>query len=109
MSEGVVLEPSRLIAGALIGLVILLLLIIKFKVQAMVAILVGAISIGIVAGMPLADIITAVNGTPVTATEDVNDIKNQYSVGDELIFSIWRNGETMEITVVLVDTNDIYS
>ena len=61
MSEGVVLEPSRLIAGALIGLVILLLLIIKFKVQAMVAILVGAISIGIVAGMPLADIITAVN------------------------------------------------
>ena len=37
MSEGVVLEPSRLIAGAIIGLIILLLLIIKFKVQAMVA------------------------------------------------------------------------
>ena len=60
-------------------------------------------------GIKPGDIITAVNGTPVTATEDVNDIKNQYSVGDELIFSIWRNGETMEITVVLVDTNDIYS
>ena len=52
MSEGVVLDPSRLVAGALIGLIILLVLIIKFKVQAMVAILVGAISIGIIAGMP---------------------------------------------------------
>lgn len=61
MSEGVVLDPARLVAGALIGLIILLVLIIKFKVQAMVAILVGAISIGIIAGMPLADIITAVN------------------------------------------------
>ena len=53
MSEGVVLDPTRLIAGALIGLIILLVLIIKFKVQAMIAILVGAISIGIIAGMPL--------------------------------------------------------
>ena len=59
MSEGVVLDPSRLVAGALIGLIILLVLIIKFKVQAMVAILVGAISIGIIAGMPLADIVTS--------------------------------------------------
>ena len=58
MSEGVVLEPSRLIAGALIGLVILLLLIIKFKVQAMVAILVGAISIGIVAEGRPATVVT---------------------------------------------------
>ena len=61
MSEGVALDPTRLIAGALIGLIILLILIIKFKVQAMIAILVGAISIGIVAGMPLSDIITSVN------------------------------------------------
>ena len=61
MSEGVVLDPTRLIAGALIGLIILLILIIKCKVQAMIAILVGAISIGIIAGMPLSDIITSVN------------------------------------------------
>ena len=61
MGGDVVLDPARLIAGALIGLVILLVLIIKFKVQAMVSILVGAISIGIIAGMPLADIVTAVN------------------------------------------------
>ena len=68
MGEGVVLDPSRLVAGALIGLIILLVLIIKFKVQAMVAILVGAISIGIIAGMPLADIVTVAD--IVTAVND---------------------------------------
>ena len=52
MSEGVVLNPTRLILAALIGLVILLVLIIKFNVQAMIAILIGAISIGLLAGMP---------------------------------------------------------
>lgn len=55
------LNPTRLIIAALIGLVILLVLIIKFKVQAMIAILIGAISIGLIAGMPAEDIVTAVN------------------------------------------------
>ena len=41
--EGTALNPVRLVAAALIGLVILLVLIIKFKIQAMVAILIGAI------------------------------------------------------------------
>lgn len=61
MSEGVVLNPTRLVIAAIIGLIILLILIIKFKVQAMIAILVGAISIGLIAGMPTEDIVTAVN------------------------------------------------
>lgn len=61
MSEGVVLNPTRLVLAAMIGLVILLVLIIKFNVQAMIAILIGAISIGLLAGMPTKDIITAVN------------------------------------------------
>ena len=51
MSEGVVLNPTRLVLAALIGLVILLVLIIKFNVQAMIAILIGAICIGLLAGM----------------------------------------------------------
>lgn len=61
MSEGISLNPTRLVIAAIIGLVILLVLIIKFNVQAMVAILVGAISIGLIAGMPAGDIIAAVN------------------------------------------------
>ena len=60
MSEGVVLNPTRLVLAALIGLVILLVLIIKFNVQAMIAILIGAICIGLLAGMPTQDIISAV-------------------------------------------------
>ena len=45
--EAVALNPGRLVAAAVIGLVLLLVLIIKFKVQAMVAILIGAIAIGL--------------------------------------------------------------
>ena len=55
------LDPTRLIIAALTGLVILLLLIIKFKVQAMISILVGAVAIGLIAGMPFGDIISSVN------------------------------------------------
>ncbi len=59
--EATALNPGRLIAAAVIGLVVLLLLIIVFKVQAMIAILVGAVLIGVIAGMPLEGIVTAVN------------------------------------------------
>lgn len=55
------LNPTRLVIAAIIGLIILLVLIIKFKIQAMISILIGAISIGLIAGMPASDIVTAVN------------------------------------------------
>lgn len=54
-------SAARLILAAVIGLVLLLVLIIKHKVQPMVAILVGAISIGLIAGMPLSTIVDSVN------------------------------------------------
>ncbi len=61
MAAETVLNPTRLVIAAILGLILLLVLIIKFKVQAMIAILVGAIAIGLIAGMPTADIVTAVN------------------------------------------------
>ena len=61
MSEAITLNPTRLVIAALIGLALLLVLIIKFKIHAMISILVGAITIGIVAGMPFTEIVTAVN------------------------------------------------
>ena len=61
MEAVVALDPTRLVIAAVVGLILLLVLIIKFKVQAMVSILVGAITIGLVAGMPLSDIINSVN------------------------------------------------
>ena len=54
-------NPVMLIIAALVGLAVLLVLIIKFKTQAMIAILIGAIVIGLLAGMPLSLIIDSVN------------------------------------------------
>ena len=31
------------------------------------------------------------------------------SVGDSIHFKIWRDGETYEVDVELMDTNDIYN
>lgn len=61
MEAVVALDPTRLVIAAVAGLILLLVLIIRFKVQAMVSILVGAITIGLVAGMPLSAIIDSVN------------------------------------------------
>lgn len=61
MSETVVLDPTRLVIAALVGLALLLVLIIKFKIHAMISILIGAITIGLVAGMPFTEIVQAVN------------------------------------------------
>lgn len=61
MAGEMALNPTRLVIAAIAGLAVLLLLIIKFKVQAMVSILLGAIVIGLGAGMPYDDIVTAVN------------------------------------------------
>ena len=61
MNETVVLDPTRLVIAALVGLALLLVLIIKFKIHAMISILIGAITIGLVAGMPFSEIVLAVN------------------------------------------------
>lgn len=61
MGDTAALDSTRLIIAALIGLAILLLLIIKFKIHAMLSILIGAVTIGLVAGMPFSDIVTAVD------------------------------------------------
>ena len=59
-------------------------------------------------GLKAGDVITAVNGTPVATTEEISRIKDSFHVGDTLIFSIWREGSTMEVEVALVDINDVY-
>ena len=61
MNEISALDPTRLVVAALVGLVILLVLIIRFKVPAMIAILVGAVLIGLGSGMPFDQIVSAVD------------------------------------------------
>ena len=55
------LDTTRLVIAAIIGLALLLVLIIKFKVHAMLSILIGAFAIGLIAGMPFEEIVTAVD------------------------------------------------
>ena len=59
-------------------------------------------------GLKTGDILMKVNGQVVTETKQVADIKDQFHVGDELLFTIWRDGEIFEVSVALVDTNDVY-
>ncbi len=59
-------------------------------------------------GLKTGDILMEVNGQVVTETKQVAEIKDQFSVGDELLFKIWRDGEIFEVSVALIDTNDVY-
>lgn len=58
-------------------------------------------------GIQQGDIITAVNGSPASATSDILTVKNTLSVGDTITFTIWRDGETFDVDVILVDENDL--
>ena len=50
------------------------------------------------AGLQKGDVITAVEGKSMTSTELVNFV-GQASVGQQIVFSIYRQGEMLEITV----------
>lgn len=54
-------SPERLIFAALAGLAILLFLIIVVKVQAVISILISAVAIGLMAGMPYGQIVESVS------------------------------------------------
>ena len=59
-------------------------------------------------GIREGDILTAIDGQSVSSTEEVAAIRDTKGVGDSLRFTIWRQGETFEVDVRLMDTNDIY-
>lgn len=55
------------------------------------------------AGLRRGDIIIAFEGTEVTTTDEVNEIKNRYKAGDEVTLTVYRDGESenLEITFKL--------
>ena len=59
-------------------------------------------------GIQSGDIVTAVNGQSVATTYEVNAIKEGLSVGDTMTLTIYRDGDTFDVEVMLMDTNDIY-
>lgn len=58
-------------------------------------------------GIQAGDIITAVNGETVASVADINLIKNRFGVGDTLTLSVYRNGETFDVEITLMDDIDI--
>ena len=42
------------------------------------------------------------------AAEDVAAIISQYDVGTIMTFTIYRDGETLQVDVTLMETSDIY-
>lgn len=59
-------------------------------------------------GIRPGDVLLKVNGQPVTETQDVLTIRDTFTVGDTLTLTIWRNGQTMDIPVILCDQNDLH-
>ncbi len=59
-------------------------------------------------GIRVGDIVTAINGEGVHETSDVAAIISQYDVGTIMTFTIYRDGETLQVDVTLMETSDIY-
>ena len=60
-------------------------------------------------GVRPGDILTQVNGQTVTATADVAAIKDEFKVGDKLTLTIYRDGETFDVDVVLHEKGEIFN
>lgn len=53
------------------------------------------------AGIKAGDIIIGIQGESITTMDELNDIKNQYSAGDTITLTIYRDGINMDVNLVL--------
>lgn len=53
------------------------------------------------AGLQKGDLIMKLNGNTVRKLSEIAKIKRSLAAGDEMVFTVYRNGETVDITVVL--------
>lgn len=54
-------------------------------------------------GVTTGDIIVAVNGTKISSMEELNAVKSQYSAGDTIKLTIYRQGQTADVEITLMD------
>ena len=52
-------------------------------------------------GLKIGDIITSIDGKKITTMDELNEIKNTHSIGDEVKLTIYRDGNEKEITLTL--------
>ena len=53
------------------------------------------------AGVQVGDVITALDGETVESQEELTSLKNQHQPGDTVTLTVYRDGETLELTVTL--------
>lgn len=53
------------------------------------------------AGIKIGDVITSIDGKKITTMDELNEIKNNHSIGDEVKLTIYRNNSEKEISVTL--------
>lgn len=58
-------------------------------------------------GIREGDIITAIEGVAVSSTDDFNRVKNEYVAGDTLTLTIYRNGNSFDVSVRLMDRAEL--
>ncbi len=58
------------------------------------------------AGIKVGDVIIGINDEAVTSMDELNSIKNKFKAGDTITLKISRNGEDIDIDLVLHDAND---
>ena len=57
------------------------------------------------AGLQAGDIITAVNGTAVSGSEALKAAVQDCKAGDKVTFSVYRDGDTVELEITLDEDN----
>lgn len=53
------------------------------------------------AGLKVGDIITKIQGTDVSTVQELNNIKNTYSIGDEVTLTVYSNNEYKDVKITL--------
>ena len=53
------------------------------------------------AGIKAGDVIVGIDGTSIKTMDELNNIKNQHQIGDEVTLKINRNGKEMDMKVTL--------
>jgi len=56
-------------------------------------------------GVNIGDIIVECEGEPIETVDDINEIKNKKSPGDEIKIKVYRRGEYVDITIILGEEN----
>lgn len=55
------------------------------------------------AGLKSNDVVTAINGQEITSAKELQKIVGAASIGDELVFTVYRQGQTFDLTVSVVE------